>query len=215
MNRFGISRCCCGDCFSYEDLFDDASIGGNWSQESGSWSESGGDIATTDDYAQLIYTPTQDFTDKFSCVTNPPTIAGSGTSYKLRLIACWEDVNNYWFAECEYGYSTQYDETIRLGYVSGGSETILAEDTYSHSGAAINVMALCYRDGYIRALLLNFSGTVLAGVESAETLPGGEFGIGSGDLNSGVFLAEFQGWDLWVDTRSGYDANCGLCPALP
>lgn len=211
--RFSPSCGCCdtGDCFPYTDQFNDGSLSG-WTEEAGNWTEETelfGYVTTSDSYAQLIFGGTEPFIDKFSARI-PVEQDRPG-----RIIFAWEDTDNFWFAEAYLSTPSGFNYTweIAIGQVVSGVETVYATDSGVESApfGFSPTLTVCYRDGDIRA----FFGQVEAvgALEHTATLPDGAFGLGTGDLTG---YSEFRCnlWNLWVDTRDDYDADCGACPEI-
>ena len=210
----GCSCCETAACFSYDDEFNDNSIGSWWTQASGAWTEmSAAIIRTSSSNAQLVYTdPVTAFTDKFAEQTS------IGMDQQGRLIFSWVDSSNYWVAEGSIATLTAltYRATIKIIEIVSGTPTTHVTSTKDFFSAftPVPIIHVCYRDGDVRAYTANsaIAGPDTAFAEHTVSPPAGSFGIGTGDQTGWTTPTQFNYWHLDVDTRAGYDSACTDCP---
>jgi hypothetical protein len=152
--------CGCCTCVLLRDDFA-GTLSSDWVQVSGSWSISGGNLATSSTSAMVVHTTAVPnnkgkFTANTSSITSPDTA-------KWRMVA-YLDANNYAYIEFSRNatFTSNYD--LKLGYFSGGSETVLDTKTNLDAGAFVGSTDLLYR--------LCWDGTRLVGGLNNATLSG-------------------------------------------
>lgn len=198
--------CCGGECFTYTEDFPSGTP--DWSKESGTWTDSGGNAFTTSDFAQLIYLDVENWTDHFFVTMN---ISGSSTNgSRYRIIFGWEDSSNYWFAQFIFtaGSGTPNSVAIEIGQVVAGVSSTLASGSGYNS--QVDNPAVCYLDGWIHAFV-GVSDPNQVVVKLQSTPANGRFGIGTGD-QPGTLSAGFDNFNLAINTGVDYSGNCYGCP---
>jgi hypothetical protein len=177
MGKF--TTCCC--CLIYLDEFDraDAStLGGYWCESPGSWEIYSGTARVVTAGANAILNYPHPVPDESMWVIGR-TInesVGSGQKYRLILNAvptitsgvC--STNNFYFADFIRVNDNDGTSKIKLGICSGGTETILKEDTVMGlTGTSRNFQALIGKNpnefcANVSEAVLSFVGTNHAGV---------------------------------------------------
>lgn len=137
---------CCDPerCFYFQDDFDrgdSGDLGSDWSEEAGAWSIASNQLATDSSNAVAIAQTAGSIPYVVQC-----RITGLSGD-ELRVIACYQDTDNYVFAQLTYGATIS---TLYLYSRSGGVDTELASGAFTHaSGAALDIK-ICVKSGVVQ-----------------------------------------------------------------
>lgn len=168
------SPCCtCAGCEVSADTFS-STLDPKWTEESGSWSISGGRL---DGAAPgIIYDSTAHplgNTGNVNVQVYFRWTAGAGDNI-LRVLIGYQDTSNYLYAE--FGRRASGCNYVQLGQVSGGVDTHLG-DEYPLGSGALNTeyfVNLCY---FYSTTQLRVTGDLLLGIEVDALAPGDKAGF--------------------------------------
>lgn len=191
----GGSCCPCEDCQLFRDYFNRAAgtdLGSNWTEAAGQWTlESPSRLATDDTSAIVLSTTT-------SSAVGIAVTAKGASGDKVRLIAGYQDANNYFYAEFTWGTGT-----IDLYKRSGGSDTLLQTGTGTLLNGTFARISLCLDgSGNVRA-----AGGAIVVAASSTAPTGSQYGLGTGATNSGS--VQFTVAESYV-----VSATCEACPVI-
>lgn len=203
--------CCAIECLVEDDIF---SAGGltPWTEQSGTWTETGGLMTTLSPNGVLLYTSLTNWN------TNWRVTVSAGTTDAFsehRIIFGWVDSNNYWYVMYKtVGTGPTEEVYLELWKVESGSATDLASimkvgsDFVSNSAPIWQTVSICYHSGMLFVHGGANPSTDLF-LQVAATPPQGTFGLGSGAID-GSNEVRFTEWRL--DYNVGGPGVCVDCP---
>lgn len=192
--------CTCGGCGIYSDTFS-SSLAGSWTNSSGTWSTSGGELIGTG--AGLLYNTTPDpdgVSQDVSLVLDYTfTLSGSNT---FRFLISLLDTSNYLYAEITRDSSTGSTQ-VTLGEVLAGVDTPLSDTIPLQSSVSLGSEQRLYLCYYHSTGRLRFSGAGSfgdAGLEVDANGIGDKIGIqivtGEGEFDDVSYGRAYSGDDL-------------------
>lgn len=197
--------CCCESCVFFEDDFDRADssgLGADWTEVAGDWTIAGNLLRITTTGAVVTCDTLQpDGEDKLRVRA---TIKSNTNGSTARIIAAYQDSNNYIYGQASFGTGA----TIKLFSRAGGIDTELDTQSITLALNTAYEFVLCvnadvgFASFFVGVSDLHGEATVPAG--------GGKFGLGTGGGSPGqIDFNDVSG--VLVSVECG---DCGMnCPA--
>jgi len=202
--------CCCPpDCETFSDGFGDGSIDCRWTQDAGSWTESGSTISTSSASARLISKAgwsglRRDGLGPAPATTVEATFQSATYGAEATAIVDYKDASNFKFARVKLASDANETTpgTLTIWQRSGGSNTQL--DSENVPGLLVDLpitFRVCYAAGRLQATCK----TRLVDATAADH-GGKQAGIGTGTGGATILF------DSVVISHHQYeDVNCAFC----
>lgn len=192
-------NCFC-DCHLADDDFNRASLGADWTVQSGSWSIVSDVLRTSSANAVVTYTTTR------STHVVQVQIRAAAASAKARIIVGWTDANNYAWVEVEWPASGNCG-TLRLGEVISGTSSDIA--TAPLKDLELNTwywLSACFGSKYPSGNQLSAVINHVMLIEDTNA-SGSTVGLGTGNSTA---TTEFDNFALWKH-RDDDNPQCPTC----
>lgn len=191
------SCCPCEDCRLLRDDFNRAAgtdLGANWTETAGQWTLESPSRLATDDTSAIVLSTTS------SSAVGIAVTAKGASGDKIRLIAGYQNSSNYFYAEFTWGTGV-----IKLYKRASGSDTLLQTGTGTLAANEYARIFFCLDGaGEMKARTTAGAGVYVTASSTAPT--GSQYGIGTGDTNSGD--VQFALFDSYVISTA-----CEACEA--